>query len=363
MLRSVCLKFLAATVLLALPAHAAPMPARYRAPLEKMFDAAQAPGMVAMIVAGDDVMVQGFGRTSPSDPSPPNDRTLVRLNSLSKLMAAEVLASLVEARAIRLDDTLQAHAPAGGRVPTQRGAQQITIRDLVSHTSGLLRDVPPSVWSSASPRAARWDWLARSRPLHAPGQVAEYSNAAWLFLGDAMEQATHDTYPALLTRIVTRPLQLADTTLAPSPAQCARLMAPDRAPCDSMGPMAPSWGVYSTPADVARWQQALWAAAPGTAMNRSLLGLTSRGDLKEMRGLDFAGEAKAIGWGWLQMDMEGRLVLQKTGGGGRTMNYLIMSPSEKRALFITVARMDIDMLRQLTRRANLLMADILHDTF
>jgi D-alanyl-D-alanine-carboxypeptidase/D-alanyl-D-alanine-endopeptidase len=91
--------------------------------------------------------------------------------------------------------------------------------------------------------------------------------------------------------------------------------------------------------------------------------IVTRQELKAMHGLDFAGRADAIGYGWLRMEIAGMAVLQKTGGGAKTMNYLIMSPGRRRALFVTVSRMDIDMLRQLTRSSNALMANILHDTF
>jgi CubicO group peptidase (beta-lactamase class C family) len=130
-----------------------------------------------------------------------------------------------------------------------------------------------------------------------------------------------------------------------------------------MTPTAASWGLYATPADVSLWLQALMTAPAGTSMHRSLQDLVTRRELKAMRGLDFAGRADAIGYAWLRMEIAGRAVLQKTGGGAKTMNYLIMSPGNRRALFVTVSRMDIDMLRQLTRAANALMANILHDTF
>jgi len=339
------------------------MPARYVPALRAMFTAVQAPGMVAMVVVDDRTFVAGFGRTNPDDASAPDEQTVVRLNSLSKLMTGEVLASLVDAHAIGLDDTLQQHAPAGGRVPVKRNTPPITIRDLVVHTSGLARDVPTSVWQAVSPKAARWDWLSRSASIRTPGSTAEYSNAAWLFLGDAMEQATREKYPALLKRTVLAPLHLTGMTLSPSPAQCARLLSAPGVRCEPMTPTAASWGLYATPADVSLWLQALMNAPAGTSLHHSLQDLVARDELKATRALDFAGRAEAIGYGWLRMELAGRVVLQKTGGGARTMNYLIMSPGNKRALFVTVSRMDIDMLRHVTRAANALMANILHDTF
>jgi D-alanyl-D-alanine-carboxypeptidase/D-alanyl-D-alanine-endopeptidase len=178
-----------------------------------------------------------------------------------------------------------------------------------------------------------------------------------------MEEATRTSYPELLSRHVLTPLALSETTLAPNAAQCARLLSAGPVRCDPMQVTAPSWGIYSTPENVSRWLQALMHAQPGTAMHRSLQDLAKRSDLKTAKGLDFAGRIEAIGYGWLRMKLGVHDVLQKTGGGGATMNYVIMSPARGRALFVTVSRMDIAMLRRLARSANTLMTNILSDTF
>lgn len=338
------------------------MPARYAAPLEKIFSASQAPGMVATIVDDSHVFAQGFGRTSATNTATPNEHTLIRLNSLSKLMAGEILASLTQQGAISLGDTLQQHAPAGRKVPRASGTQAITIRDLMVHTSGLKRDLPVALWRQRStPRDIRWAWLEATRPARAPGAVAEYSNVAWLFLGDAMEQAARKPYADLLRQSVTGPLQMGDTTLSPTSAQCTRLLAAASAACDASLGSAPSWGVYSTPADMARWMQALMNAAPASPFHTSLQSIMPRESVGELRALDFAGHTRAIGWGWLHMSVNGMPVIQKTGGGVRTMNYIIMSPNAKRALFITVSRMDIEMLRTLAKSANQIMATLLSE--
>jgi D-alanyl-D-alanine-carboxypeptidase/D-alanyl-D-alanine-endopeptidase len=86
-----------------------------------------------------------------------------------------------------------------------------------------------------------------------------------------------------------------------------------------------------------------------------------RSALGAVRTLDFAGRAEALGWGWVFIRTGRHTVLQKTGGGVRTMNYIILSPQKQRALFITVSRMDMEMLRRLTREANALMVQILDE--
>ena len=343
-------------------ASADDMPPHYVPALERMFVKSRAPGMVAAVIENERVFVQGFGRTSATNASTPDADTLVRLNSLSKLMAGEVLAHMVAEHGISLDAPLQQLAPARGRVPKRRHARPILVRDLLVHTSGLPRDLPVSLWSApTSLKGARWDWLGSANLRNPPGRVAEYSNAAWIFLGDAMESAARRSYPSMLQAHLDTMMGPGGMTLVPSPTQCARLLAAQAPACDDGRATAPSWGLYATTADVGLWMQRLMDARPGSPLHLSLQPVVQRSALAAVRTLDFAGRAEALGWGWVFIRVGGHTVLQKTGGGVRTMNYIILSPEKRRALFITVARMDIEMLRRLARDANGLMARILDD--
>ncbi len=342
--------------------RAEPMPPRYVPALERMFEASRAPGMVAAVIDGGRIHVKGFGRTSATNTATPDANTLLRLNSLSKLMAGEVLARMVSSGGISLDATLQQRAPEGRRVPMHRNARPILIRDLLVHTSGIPRDLPVSLWNApTSLKGARWDWLGGTHLRNPPGRVAEYSNAGWIFLGDAMEHAARRSYPSMLQDHLASVIGPGGMTLAPTPAQCARLLAAQVPSCDQGHATAPSWGLYATTADVGLWMQRLMAARPATALHLSLQPVVQRSSLGAVRTLDFAGRAEALGWGWVFIRVGEHLVLQKTGGGVRTMNYIILSPEKRRALFVTVSRMDIEMLRRLTRDANRLMGQILID--
>ena len=342
-------------------AHAAPMPAAYVPALHQIYQASKSPGMVASIIDGEHIYTAGFGRTSPSNRALPNEKTLLRINSLSKLMTAQILAHLESEGKIKLADKLNTFAPRDHSGALPRALATITLRDLLTHTSGIARDVPMSVWRAANPRDERWLWLKTKGARAQPHAIAEYSNAAYLFLGDALERASAQPYKQLLSRYVTAPFGLHDTSLAPTPKQCQRLLSATRQSCDAGHATAGSWGIYSTSDDIAHWLQALMRAPQGSPMRRSLESLVERRQVKEMRSLDFAGPADAIGWGWLFMSLDGKRVLQKTGGGARTMNYVIMSPHEHKALFITVARMDIEMLRRLSASANQLMTTIMSE--
>jgi D-alanyl-D-alanine-carboxypeptidase/D-alanyl-D-alanine-endopeptidase len=319
-----------------------PMPGGAARRLEAIHAASKATAMVAAVVDGERIAILGVNA---------NAKSLIRINSLTKAMTGEVLATLIAEGRVRLDDPLQLYASHGRRVPRAKGARAITLRDLAAHVSGLPRDLPPGLSQSA-----RWNWLARRKFQRAPGQVAEYSNAGYMFLGDALGNAAGASYETLLKRTIVGPLALADTTLNPTAEQCARLL-PATHGCAPTYELDAMGGLYSTAADMARWMKAQLEALPGTPRAAAHAPIVERGALTRVANLDMAGPMDAIAMGWLRMRLGTTQVLQKTGGGGGFMNYVILAPAERKGLFITVNRVDIEMLRTLAREANALMAE------
>ncbi len=320
------------------------MPARLSARFDAIHAASKAQAMVAAIVDGEHTYITGKNA---------NGQSLLRINSLTKAMTGEVLANLIVERRVKLDDPLKLYAPPAWR--GTRFTNAITLRDLAAHVSGLPRDMPPGLSKSG-----RWVWLARQKLPTPPGRIAQYSNAAYMILGDALSNAAGESYEALLKRIVTTPLGLTDTTLNPTPAQCARLL-PTAHPCAPTYEIDAMGGVYSTADDMARWMRAELNASPGTPRAIAQDPIVERGALKRVVNLDMAGRMDAVAMGWLRMNLGQTQVLQKTGGGGGFMNYVILAPARRKALFVTVNRVDIAMLRNLAAQANALMAEeLLH---
>ena len=225
--------------------------------LQAMFAETQAPGMVVAIVRGDRVTIRGFGQRAPGDPKAPDGTTLVRLESVSKLLASDLMVTLAGQGKLKVADPLQAHAPAGRTVPVVKGFRPLELVDLATHTGGLPRTGP--VDPMAPPDSAtsiRWAWLAQHR-LRPPGQAALYSNIGFDLLGDALSTAAKTSYPDALAKWVTGPAGMVDTTPTPSAAQCGRMMSGDaitsEPPCADTSASAASGGIYSTAADMAAW--------------------------------------------------------------------------------------------------------------
>lgn len=208
--------------------------------------------------------------TGGSAPPPPTPRSALRyeLGSLSKTFTVLLLAELVEAGVLALDDPLSAHLP-NLPLPHAR-SRRITLRHLATHTSGLPR-IPSDLIAGAllhpyydgyadydTERLLRT--FARTRPRNRPGTHWRYSNLGMALLGAAMSHTAGARYPALLKERVLHPLGLTETTAAPGTAGTDaighRANGVTPLPAADMGAFAPAAAIRSTPADLLSYLEA-----------------------------------------------------------------------------------------------------------
>ena len=310
---------------------------------DEMYQRSGSVGMVLVVVRGNQVFFRGYGETAPASGQIPDEKSVVRICSLTKIFTTDLLAKMVSDKTVKLDDTLERYAPAHALVPQK--VKRITLADLAFHTSGLPREV------GTGPRGTphftypdyrtRWRWLTEQRLKTVPGTAALYSNVAYDLLGDALEAAAHKPYARLLAERTLNPLKMYETTFYPNASQCARLMASigDEGPCASTEQTEGSSGLYSTPREMAVWlKYLLGTGAPalpaqsGTAQAVYLL----PGSLVSEKGLDHAGTPSGIGLGWMHLlaaDNPSHIV-EKTGGGAGFTSYIAISRTGKTAVFL-----------------------------
>ena len=296
--------------------------------------------MVLVLVRGNEVFFHGYGETAPGNQQPPTLDSLLRLCSLSKIFASDLLIKLALERAVRLDDSLKRFAPPGTRVPFR--GKPITLADLATHTAGLPRELEPTPRGiphfTFPDYATRWHWLPTQRLRTVPGTAALYSNLGFDLLGDALAAAAHRPYPQLLAERTLTPLNMRQTTFFPTAAQCARLLltAHDQGPCTSTEATAASSGLYSTATDMAQWLKYLLGTGTPAQNFAAQTVYLLPANLTRVQGLDHAGPPTGIGLGWMHLlapDDPSHLI-EKTGGGAGFVTYVALNHARNTALFV-----------------------------
>jgi serine-type D-Ala-D-Ala carboxypeptidase/endopeptidase len=315
---------------------------------QALFEQLGVTGMVLVVVRNQEVRILSYGETFPGSGFRPTSNSLLRLCSISKVFAGELLSDLAAEGKLALGDPLQRFAPSNRKVPTRADGTPITLQDLVTHTSGLPREVGP--YPAHTPhftfpdQTYRWEWLSRQKLISAPGTAALYSNVAFDLLGDALAAAANQSYGQLLNERIVRPLGLRDTTLTPSIEQCGQLLrgVRDEGPCTDTQTSGASGGLYSTPADMARvlqhWLRIPAAAGTSAHVIPKVPMILKPATLKSVQGLSHAGDPTGIGLGWIQLgDPEGpSSLVQKTGGGAGFTTYVALQVQRRTGIFLAM---------------------------
>ncbi len=190
------------------------------------------PGAVVLVGRGDAILYQRtFGlRASQPSPEPMTEDTIFDLASLTKVVATTTsVMQLVEQGRIRLNDPVSQFVPEFAKY----GKNAITIRHLLTHTSGLRPDLELEVEFSGADEAIRR--AVEETPTAPPGERFVYSDINFFLLGDIVRRVSGERLDRYAKTHIFDPLGMT----AREPARCRGARRPaasgrngrDRPPC------------------------------------------------------------------------------------------------------------------------------------
>jgi uncharacterized protein YbbC (DUF1343 family)/CubicO group peptidase (beta-lactamase class C family) len=204
------------------------------APIAALVDAAIArhelPGAVVLVGRGEAVAYhRAFGRRAVEPSAEPMTAdTIFDLASLTKVVATTTsVMKLVEEGRIRLGDPVAQFIPDFGRY----GKNSITIRQLLTHTSGLRPDLELEVEFHGSDEAIRR--AIEEVPASPPGEQFVYSDINFFLLGDIIRRVSGERLDRYAKAHVFDPLGMKDTTFLPPESWRARIAPTER--CAALG--------------------------------------------------------------------------------------------------------------------------------
>lgn len=250
--------------------------ARLDAIVEAAIAAGEAPG--AVLIVGDRrgiAYAKAYGRRAVEpEPEPMTVDTIFDAASLTKVVAtAPSVMLLAEAGRIRLADKVAVYIPEFARY----GKDAITVRHLLTHTSGLRPDLDLADDWRGKDEAVR---LATEEvPLAPPDTRFVYSDINFFLLGEVVERVSGLRLDAFARRHVFEPLGMRDTMFLPPGSLRPRVAPTERCtpfgwPCEGpgmtllrgtvhdptarrMGGVAGHAGLFTTGPDLARFARML----------------------------------------------------------------------------------------------------------
>lgn len=255
---------------------------------------------IALVDDQQVVWAKGFGFADPKEKTPATAETVYRVGSVSKLFTDIAVMQLVEQGKLDLDAPVSRYLPDFN--PRNPFGKPITLRQLMSHRSGLARESPVgNYFAPTEPSLAKTvASLNKTSLVYAPEMRSKYSNAAIATVGYVLERTQRQPFAKYLKRAVLDPLGLSHSSFEPAPEINKRLAKAYMwsidgrvfdAPTFQLG-ISPAGSMYTTVTDLARFMSALFAGGRGA--NGQVLKPTT---LEQMWTPQFASQGQKAGFG------------------------------------------------------------------
>lgn len=317
---------------------------------QPLIDGQQTPGLVVGVLTADgQARSFGYGMTDAQQRYPVNGKTLFAVGSVSKGFIAEVTVVLVNKGVLNWDDTLATLLPVG--TPLSKDAAKITLLQLVTHTSGLPRQMMTPEMLGAFVRylftgdnfyrsldtPKFLDYLAQ---FEAPTvEEPRYSNLGYALLDYILQRRTGKTVDRLTTENILQPLGLTHTSYdaqqLPGYALRAIGHAGDQPKFIRRGEPVPDWqfssymvgaaGLYTDADDLLRYAQAHFVPTGSAALNKAL---------KDSLTVHFARTKEAAAIAWVVDDVGTQQITYQVGFIGGYSSYIGMDLRHKTAVVV-----------------------------
>jgi CubicO group peptidase (beta-lactamase class C family)/D-alanyl-D-alanine dipeptidase len=308
------------------------------------------------------VWARGFGFADPRRKIAATAETVYRVGSVSKLFTDIAVMQLVEQGRLDLDAPITTYLPEFSPKNPFRNA--ITLRQMMSHRSGLVRETPVGhYFDPTGPSLADTvNSLNTTTLVYAPETRTKYSNAAIAVVGYIVERVQNEPFSRMIQKRVLAPLGCMRSGFELTAELTQNLAKADmwtydgrvfEAPTFRLG-TSPAGNLYSTVNDLGRFLSMLFADGRGSGGQ-----ILKPETLQKMYAPQFVkeGEPAAFGLGFQLGELDGK---RRVGHGGAVYGFsteVAALPDEKLGVAVIASK---DCANGVTRRvANLALKSML----
>lgn len=294
---------------------------------------------LAVMRDGKSIKLRGYGFANLELQTPVTPDTVFELASVTKQFTAAGILMLAQDGKLRLDDTLGKYLKDAPDTMSS-----ITLKQLLSHTSGLPREGPLGSGRSYRDDISEdeiWRTARRLKPEFEPGERYSYSNLGFNLLGLVIEKVSGTSFADFMKSRVFAPLDMKSTRV-----NDLRTVIPNRAAGyywqnDSYvngEPTSPttysaSGSIVSTAADLEKWDIAL--------SSDGLLSAKSR-DLMWTQTVLNDGKTTHYGFGWVVGDYKGHHCVFHDGLLSGFRSYIIRFTEDKLTVILLTNESSLD---------------------
>jgi CubicO group peptidase (beta-lactamase class C family)/D-alanyl-D-alanine dipeptidase len=303
-------------------------------PLERWItaevDAKTLPALSIVLVDDQKILwARGFGVADFVRKDPASAGTVYRVGSISKLFTDLAVMQLVEQGRLDLDAPVTRYLPEF--TPRNPFETPITLRMLMSHRSGLVREPPVGHYFDPSPPTLPLvvKSLNATTLVSKPGTHTKYSNAGITVVGHVVERVRGEPFPETVRRTLLDPLGMLRSSFAPAPELEKDLALGEMWTYDGQNILNPTFllgtgpagNLVSTVTDLGHFLSALFAEGkgPGGAIVRA----------ETLRSMLEPQDQSTFGLGFALGTLDGRRRIGHSGAVYGFATELAALPDEK----------------------------------
>jgi CubicO group peptidase (beta-lactamase class C family) len=295
------------------------------------------PGSSLSIIKGGEISwAKGFGFADIDKKVPTKPDTVFRCASVTKPVITVGLLQLMERGKFSLDDEVNSHLDV--KIRDVQG-EEPTIRDLLTHRSGMPTRVPPIYLLDEEPLTMRGYIESEARAVRPRGETWAYCNTAYMIVGYLIELFSGETYDKYVAENVLEPLEMSSSAFTLTPkirdnlAQGYKRAGGPENPLIPVSPYVlgtmpedPAGSLYSTVLDLANF--VIMNMGGGKFKGRRILGEET---VKEMHRLQAPSGNSRSGMGltWFYSIHDGHIMLSHTGGLPDYTNNVCFYPAKR----------------------------------
>lgn len=311
------------------------------------------PGISVGIVKDQKLLwSKGYGLADTGKKTPATPSTLYSICSITKLFTSIAIMQLYDQGKLRLDDSVSALLPEFRITQQFSESGPITIRSLLTHSSGLPRESDFPSWTGPDYKFPSSEQLVEKlqeqKTLYPASTYFQYSNLGMAILGQVVEKLSGKSYDEYVTENILNPLRLSSTVwdvprrhfanrLATGYSSVKRDGTREPIPVLDTRAIKPAAGCFSTVEDLAlfaAWQFRLLAHGGTEILKASTL--------RNMQRVHWVDPDWRIHWGlgFVVYQQGGQTLVGHSGSCPGYRTILLMDNDKKLAFIVMINAMD-----------------------
>lgn len=293
------------------------------------------PGLSLVIVKDDQIIyMKGLGLKDIDKKLPVTADTQFAIGSASKAFTAMAAVISADEGLLSLEDSPKKFLPYF-TLRDPDAAAKITLRDLLSHRSGLNRTDLAMVTGKLN-REELIKVAGRAKPTNKLGEKFQYQNVMYAAAGEAVAQAQHSTWDRVIESKIFKPLGMKDSNTTVAAMQKARdyslgydynatTKVTRQLPQREITPAAPAGAINSSARDMAQWIRFMLNG--GTVNGKRIV--SEKGFNETITKQMNVGGTIDYGLGWFLRQWNGHKVVEHGGNIDGFNSQVAFMPDQK----------------------------------